>query len=130
MVTTSSAAALGLAPGRRAVGLVKAQAVTLVTEACRYRFTAGNQFLGEVTRIIPGAINSDVDLRLRGGHAMQAVVTNDAVVELQLKPGQVRDRARERQPGHPRRRRLTPPPASVHTTAAEASSDDAPVSVP
>ena len=87
VVTTSSAQALGLAPGLRAVGLVKAQAVTLVTEGCRYRFTAGNQFLGEVTRIIPGAVNSDVDLRVRGGHAMRAVVTNDAVVELQLKPG-------------------------------------------
>ena len=87
VVTTSSAQALGLAPGRRAVGLVKAQAVTLMTEAGRYRFTAGNQFLGEVARIILGAVNSDVDLRLRGGHAIRAVVTNDAVVELQLKPG-------------------------------------------
>ena len=87
VVTTSSAQALGLAPGLRAVGLVKAQAATLVTEGCRYRFTAGNQFLGEVARIIPGAVNSDVDLRLRGGHAIRAVVTNDAVVELQLKPG-------------------------------------------
>jgi molybdate transport system regulatory protein len=87
VVTTSSARALGLAPGLRAVGLVKAPAVTLVTEGCRYRFTAGNEFPGEVTRIIPGAVNSTVDLRLRGGHAIRAVVTNDAVVELHLKPG-------------------------------------------
>ena len=64
-----------------------------MTEAGRYRFTAGNEFLGEVARIIPGAVNSDVDLRLRGGHAIRAVVTNDAVVELQLKPGKSRPRS-------------------------------------
>jgi molybdate transport system regulatory protein len=79
--------ALGLTVGQRAVALVNAALVTLVTEAGRHRFTARNQYLGQVTDVTPGAVCSEVTLRLSCGHPFTAVVTNAAVVDLQLKAG-------------------------------------------
>ena len=88
VVTTESAHKLGLVPGNRAVGLVKAPAVMVVTGAPQYRFSARNQFAGTVTQVIKGSVNSEVAIRLTGGSMIYAVVTNDAVAELQLAPGQ------------------------------------------
>ena len=87
VVTSVIAQRLGLEPGSRAVGLVKALAVTLVTDGSRYRFSAANQFVGRVTRVVPGVISSEVSLSLPGGHNLTAVVTNAAAFDLQLQPG-------------------------------------------
>ena len=88
VVTTGSAHNLGLKPGSHAVGLIKAPSVMLVTDAAQYRFSARNQFAGTITDVAKGAVNSEVALRLPGGSVIYAVVTNDAVAELQLAPGQ------------------------------------------
>jgi len=87
VVTTDSAKRLGLASGKQAVGLVKAPLVTLLTDASNYRFSARNQFTGQVAQVTKGAVNSEVAIRLRGGTVVSAVVTNEAVAELQLTPG-------------------------------------------
>jgi molybdate transport system regulatory protein len=88
VVTTGSAQKLGLKPGSHAVGLIKAPSVMLVTDAAQYRFSARNQFAGTISDVAKGAVNSEVALRLPGGSVIYAVVTNDAVAELQLAPGQ------------------------------------------
>src|SRR5262245_34819046 len=87
VVTSESAKKLALTVGKRAVGLVKAPSVTLVTDAGNYRFSARNQFTGQVSRVEKGAVNSEVAVRLPGGTEIWAVVTNDAVSELQLASG-------------------------------------------
>ncbi len=87
VVTAGSAKSLGLAAGKRAVGLVKATAVTVLTDADNYRFSARNQFKGQVTQVVKGAVNSEVAIRLPGGSVVSAVVTNEAVSELQLAAG-------------------------------------------
>ena len=87
VVTSESAKKLALTVGKRAVGLVKAPSVTLVTDAANYRFSARNQFTGQVSRVEKGAVNSEVAVRLPGGTDIWAVVTNDAVSELQLASG-------------------------------------------
>jgi molybdate transport system regulatory protein len=87
VVTSESAKKLGLTVGKRAMGIVKAPSVTIVTDAANYRFSARNQFAGEVTRVDKGAVNSEVAIRLSGGTTISAVVTNEAVAELQLAPG-------------------------------------------
>jgi molybdate transport system regulatory protein len=69
------------------VGLVKAPLVTLLTDAGNYRFSARNQFAGQITQVTKGAVNSEVSLRLPGGNVISAVVTNEAVSELQLVAG-------------------------------------------
>lgn len=87
VVTTSSAKNLGLATGKRAVGLVKAPSVTVLTDADNYRFSARNQYRGQVTELTKGAVNSEVAIRLSSGAVVTAVVTNEAVTELQLAAG-------------------------------------------
>ncbi len=86
-VTSESATHLALAVGKKAVGLVKAPSVLLITNADGYQFSARNQFSGVVTHITTGAVNSEVVLRLAGGTSISAIVTNDAVDELQLSEG-------------------------------------------
>jgi molybdate transport system regulatory protein len=88
VVTSESVRKLGLIPGQRAVGLVKAPSVVVVTDAAQYRFSARNQFTGEVIHVTKGAVNSEVAIRLPGGSVISAVVTNDAADELQLAKGQ------------------------------------------
>ena len=87
VVTSESAKRMGLAVGKRAMGLVKAPWVTIVTDAANYRFSARNQFAGKVTRVEKGAVNSEIAIRLAGGTTISAVVTNEAVAELQLASG-------------------------------------------
>ncbi len=87
VVTASSEKKLGLAKGKKAVGLVKAPLVILLTDAGNYRFSARNQFTGQVTQVTKGAVNSEVSLRLPGGSVISAIVTNEAVSELQLAAG-------------------------------------------
>jgi len=87
VVTSESAKRLGLAAGKRAVGLVKAPSVTVLTDAGNYRFSARNQFAGQVSKVVKGAVNSEVTIRMANGNVISAVVTNEAVSELQLASG-------------------------------------------
>ena len=87
VVTSESAKRLGLAAGKKAVGLVKAPSVTLVTDAGNYRFSARNQYAGKVSQLVKGAVNSEVSIKLPGGTVISAIVTNEAVEELQLASG-------------------------------------------
>jgi len=87
VVTTTSAEKLGLQVGGKAVGLVKAPSVMLVTDAPHYRFSARNQFSGTITDVTKGAVNSEVAVRLPGGSVIHAMVTNEAIDELQLASG-------------------------------------------
>jgi molybdate transport system regulatory protein len=87
VITSASAKKLGLAVGKRAVGLVKAPSVTVLTDAANYRFSARNQFAGQVAQLVKGGVNSEVTIRLPGGSVVSAVITNEAVSELQLATG-------------------------------------------
>lgn len=87
VVTTDSAKRLGLEHGKQAVGLVKAPAVTLVTEESAFKFSARNQLGGQIEHVTKGAVNSEVAVRLPGGNVLHAVVTNEAVADLQLVAG-------------------------------------------
>jgi molybdate transport system regulatory protein len=87
VVTSESAKQLGLAQGKKAIGLVKAPLVTLLTDAGGYRFSARNQLSGQVTNVTKGAVNSEVTMKLAGGSTISAVVTNEAIADLQLAAG-------------------------------------------
>jgi len=87
MLTEASLKSLGLANGVEAVAVVKASWVTLLSGTPGYRFSARNQLKGTVSAIVKGAVNSEVTVALTGGSTVFAVVTNEAVTELQLKEG-------------------------------------------
>lgn len=86
-VTRESREALGLAPGQRAVALVKASSVMLVTEPGEARFSARNQLAGEISRLVPGAVNTEVVLALPGGGSVAAIVTQQSAQEMGLAVG-------------------------------------------
>lgn len=87
IVTEGSVKSLGLAVGQEAVAYVKAPWVMVLTGDANVRFSARNQFAGKVTSVSKGAINAEVAIELPGGTVVHAVITNQAVLELGLKPG-------------------------------------------
>ena len=87
IVTEGSVAALGLAVGKPALAYVKAPWVMVLAGDGGVKFSARNQLAGVVDSVHKGAVNSDVAIRLAGGTLVHAVITNEAVLELGLKPG-------------------------------------------
>ena len=49
--------------------------------------SARNQFVGRITRIRAGAVNDEVELELRGGERLVAVITHESLENLGLRPG-------------------------------------------
>ena len=86
-VTRESRDELGLAPGAKAFALVKASSIILVTDAADVRLSARNQLAGQVTRVVPGAVNTEVVLALPGGGSVAAIITNESGQSLQLATG-------------------------------------------
>ena len=87
IVTEGSVAALGLAVGKPAIAYVKAPWVIVLAGDGGVKFSARNQLAGVVDSVQKGAVNSDIAIKLTGGSLVHAVITNEAVMELGLKPG-------------------------------------------
>lgn len=89
VVTHESTETLGLAPGVEAIALIKASWVMIAIEdgGAPYRLSARNRLLGTVSRLTPGAVNTEVVLELKGGNVMAAIITNEAAKELKLAEG-------------------------------------------
>lgn len=87
VVTEGSVQSLGLTIGKPAYAFVKAPWVMVLTGDNGVKFSARNQLPGVVHRVDKGAVNSEVGITLTGGSLVYAVVTNEAVLELGLKPG-------------------------------------------
>ncbi|MDK8264685.1 TOBE domain-containing protein [Pseudomonas oryzihabitans] len=87
VVTLDSVKSLELAPGTSAVALVKAPWVMVMSADSGLRLSARNCLAGTVESISDGAVNTEVVIALPGGSRVVAMVTRDAVQELQLAPG-------------------------------------------
>lgn len=87
VVTLDSVTSLGLALGKPAVALVKAPLVMVMTDSSGLRLSARNCLAGQVESVSDGAVNAEVVIALPGGSRVVAMVTRDAVQELQLAPG-------------------------------------------
>jgi molybdate transport system regulatory protein len=85
VVTSESRSELGLNVGAKAFALVKASSVILMvhgTEGPGARLSARNQLAGTVSRVTPGAVNSEVVLALPGGGSVAAIVTQESAKNL------------------------------------------------
>jgi molybdate transport system regulatory protein len=87
IVTCESTESLGLKPGRQAFALIKSSSVILVTEDEGARFSARNRLQGTISRLTPGAVNTEVVLDLPGGGTVAAIITNDSARTLELAEG-------------------------------------------
>jgi molybdate transport system regulatory protein len=86
-MTRAAAERLQARPGQRAVALIKASAVALVTDFDGYTLSARNQFSGSVSRVDRGAVSTLVTVATPDGLQVHASVTNDAVDDLGLANG-------------------------------------------
>jgi len=87
-VTHESADTLGLSVGTEAFALVKASSIIVVTDMEGARFSARNRLRGTISRVRPGAVNTEVVIDVSEGRAVAAIVTNDSSAALGLAVGQ------------------------------------------
>jgi molybdate transport system regulatory protein len=87
IITHASTEELGLRVGSDAFALIKASSIILVAADESARFSARNQLSGVISRIQPGAVNTDVVIDLAGGGSVAAIVTNDSSKALDLATG-------------------------------------------
>ncbi|MFC3533184.1 TOBE domain-containing protein [Vogesella facilis] len=86
-VTRNSSTELGLVPGKLAVALIKASWVALATPDAASRIAIANRLEGSISRLTPGAVNSEVLVQLHGGGMLCAIADNDSLASLQLQTG-------------------------------------------
>jgi molybdate transport system regulatory protein len=79
---------LGIKPGISVVALVKAPQIIVVADFAGYKISARNQLSGVISAITPGAVNSEIDIEVKGGQKIAATVTVDSVATLGLQKGQ------------------------------------------
>jgi molybdate transport system regulatory protein len=85
-ITNESVEELQLRPGRNAVALIKASFILLSPEP-GVRISARNQLRGAVTELIAGSVNAEVKIRLPGNRTLTAIVTLEALKDLELVEG-------------------------------------------
>jgi len=83
-ITHESTEGLGLRVGAEAFALVKASSIVVVTNDAGARFSARNRLAGTITRLLPGAVNTEVVIELPGGGSVAAIVTHDSSEALGL----------------------------------------------
>jgi molybdate transport system regulatory protein len=87
IVTNDSVRNLALAVGKEATAFVKAPWIlVLAGDGDGIRFSARNRLTGVVESVTKGAVNAEVAVRLPGGALAYAVITNEALLDLSLKP--------------------------------------------
>jgi molybdate transport system regulatory protein len=86
-VTHESTANLGLQAGAEAFALIKASSVMVVTDGQNAKFSARNQLAGVISRLQPGAVNTELVIDLPNGGAIAAIVTNESSDTLGLTVG-------------------------------------------
>jgi molybdate transport system regulatory protein len=78
---------LNLSIGSEAWALVKASWIILALPSAANQVSARNKLLGNISRITPGNVNTEVVMQLAGGNVVSVVVTNDSVDSLSLAEG-------------------------------------------
>lgn len=86
-VTRESRDELGLKVGANAFALVKASSIVLMADMGDVRLSTRNQFAGTVSKVTPGAVNTEVVLGLAGGNSVAAIITNDSATAMSLVAG-------------------------------------------
>lgn len=87
IITKESCDGLKIQKEGEAIAIIKAPWVVLALPDCGLNFSARNQFMGKVTQITQGAVNSTVHLETAKGLELTAVITNESLQEMKLAKG-------------------------------------------
>lgn len=87
IITHESTEGLGLSVGVQAFALIKSSSVIVVTGEEGVQFSARNRLRGTISRVHPGAVNTEVVMDLPGGGAIAAIITNESAHTMGLAVG-------------------------------------------
>ena len=87
IITNHSVDSLALREGGAAFAIIKASEVMIGKGVETAKLSARNVLAGEVARLEPGAVNSEVEIRLSGGTPVVASSTKASANALDLKQG-------------------------------------------
>ncbi|MBM6551877.1 TOBE domain-containing protein [Marinomonas ostreistagni] len=87
IVTQDSLQQLGLTDGADCIAIINDSDIVLSGDH-KLASSARNQLKGRVSRVITGAVNSDITLDLGNNKALNAVITNASASELDIQEGQ------------------------------------------
>ncbi len=88
IITHESSENLGLKVATAVVALVKASSVIVaIDDDAPLKLSARNRLCGTVSRVVKGAVNTEVVIELKGGNSVAAIVTNDAIKALKVRKG-------------------------------------------
>jgi molybdate transport system regulatory protein len=87
VITRQSVEALGLAPGRSVIALIKSSFVILASGGESLRTSARNSLAGTVAHVERGAVNDEVTLDIGGGKTLTATITRASAEALELAVG-------------------------------------------
>jgi molybdate transport system regulatory protein len=88
IITNDSVVNLGLTEGKKAFAIVKSNWVIVGKDLHGVKMSTRNILCGTVARVVEGAVNSEVELKLPGGALLTAVITNESTHALGLKQGE------------------------------------------
>jgi molybdate transport system regulatory protein len=87
IITNDSADRLGLNNGAKAFAVIKASDVMIGKSVDGARLSARNVLPGELAKIVEGAVNNEVQIKLAGGTVVVSSITKAGVNALDLKAG-------------------------------------------
>lgn len=87
VITQESTKSLGLAVGSDAIALVKAPWVILSSPNAGVKLSTRNRLEGSVKAIKPGAVNAEVEVALKGGETLAAIITQESADSMGLAAG-------------------------------------------
>jgi molybdate transport system regulatory protein len=86
IITQESVERLRLKKKGKTVALIKASSVIVSTDTGVVT-SARNKLIGKISRLVPGAVNTDVTLDIGGGKSVCAIITNTSAIDLNLQEG-------------------------------------------
>lgn len=87
IITRESTEELGLCLQAEVFALVKSSSIIVMTNAAGAKFSARNQLSGIVSRLQPGAVNTEVVIALPAGSSLAAIITHESAATLGLEVG-------------------------------------------
>ncbi|MGB7192729.1 MAG: TOBE domain-containing protein [Collimonas pratensis] len=87
VITRESTKYLDLKIGSEALALVKAPWIILSTLDAGIKFSTRNRLQGTVKTVKPGAVNTEVEVSLKGGQTLAAIITQESAQNLGLAAG-------------------------------------------
>jgi molybdate transport system regulatory protein len=87
IITNGSVDNLGLKENKNAWAIIKASWVILGKDLHNAKMSTRNILCGTVAKVTPGAVNTEVSLKLKGDTMLTSIITNESTRSLGLREG-------------------------------------------